>query len=52
MAQGVVAAADADVFGEDVEFCEEDEWVLCDEDELESPDFEYAELAEDDIFVF
>lgn len=52
MAQGVLAACDADVFGEEVEFCPEDEWTLCDENEIESPDFEYAELDEDDIFVF
>ena len=51
MAQGVVDAADADVFGEDVEFCPEDEWTLCEEDEDEDSDFDYADVAEDDIFV-
>lgn len=51
MAEFCVAVTDAVVCGDEVTFWDNDEWTLCEDGEFELPEFEYADVAEDDIVV-
>lgn len=51
MAECVLDVKDVTVCGDEVEFYESDVWFVCGEQDVVSPDFDYADVEEDDVFV-